>query len=109
MSTPVITKALLVVLVAAGACSMLDSASALTSKSVRCATGGDLRGRLTERATSCTTARKVSIGYFMQSPPGQHVGSMVVDGFSCEGTFRGQAFHISCSRGRARTWFVGFA
>jgi hypothetical protein len=107
---PAITRPLLLVLVIAGAFSMPDSASAATTgKSVHCATGSALRGQLTETGTSCATARRVSAGYFSQSPPGQHVGSVVVDGFYCEGTFGRRAFHISCSRGQAQTWFVGLA
>jgi hypothetical protein len=79
------------------------------ASSSHCATGPRLRGRLTERATNCRTARRVADGYFRQSPPGEHVGTLTIQGFDCESTYHHSEFHISCHRRRAHVWFVGTA
>jgi len=88
---------------------MLASPIAATASSLRCATGNELRGRLTERDTNCRTARRVASSYFTESPPGEHVGNLIIHGFYCEGSYRRSAFHISCYHGHARVWFVGAA
>jgi hypothetical protein len=87
----------------------LASPIAATASDSRCATGNELRGRLTEHDTRCRTARLVASSYFTESPPGEHVGNFILHGFYCEGSYSRSAFHISCRRGRARVWFVGVA
>lgn len=82
---------------------------AATARVSRCATGDQLRGGLTELGTSCRTARRVASGYFTESPPGEHVGSLIIHGFYCEGSYRRSAFHVSCYHGHAHVWFVGTA
>jgi hypothetical protein len=82
---------------------------AATANSLRCATGSQLRGRLTEHDTNCRVARRVASSYFTESPPGEHAGNLIIHGFYCEGSYRSSAFHISCYRGHARVWFIGTA
>lgn len=85
------------------------SAPSFGASTVRCAPGANLRGHLTELGTNCHVARRIASGYFTESPPGEHVGSLIIHGFYCEGRYRRSAFHISCGRRHARVWFVGSA
>lgn len=81
----------------------------------RCPTGPNLKGKLFEQNARCSTAQRVSYGYFSHTQPGQHEGPATVYHFQCDGHYARGAFHIKCHRGipgqvgKRRTRFVGVA
>jgi hypothetical protein len=108
-----IAFAALLSVAACGTSTAFAPATAVASGGYRsCDPKPRLSGRLQAKGISCATARRVTLGYFGSTPPGDHTRASNVMGFSCTASIvpagAGRAsFEIECRRAAARSKFVG--